>query len=94
MLGIGRKRERNHAPIIGYEREPRSIRQREPRNIASIEPARRIGHDRDEVLGVTSSYRYVTGEALKLPRRSDKLNLYDGDVRLSRREYHEYHVED
>jgi hypothetical protein len=88
MLGIGRKRERNHAPIISYEGESRSTRQRQPRNIVSIEPARRHRPDRDEVVEVTPSYRYETGEAVQLPRRSNKLSSYDRDTGRSRREYH------
>jgi hypothetical protein len=88
MLGIGRKRERNHAPIISYEGKSRSTRQREPRNIVSIEPARRHRPDRDEVIEVTPSYRYETGEAVQLPRRFNKLGSYDGDMGRPRREDH------
>jgi hypothetical protein len=88
MLGIGRKRESNHAPIISYERESRSARQREPRNKVSIEPARRHGPDWDEVVEVTPSYRYEAGEAVQLPRRSNKLGSYDGDMGRPRREDH------
>jgi hypothetical protein len=88
MLGISENSDKYQAPIISYEEESRSTRQREPRNIVSIEPTRRHRPDRDEVIGVTPSYRYETGEAVQLPRRSNKLGSYDGDMGHSQREHH------
>jgi hypothetical protein len=88
MLGILQNSEKKQAPIISYGRQSRPTRQREPRKIVSIEPVRRHRPDRDEVVEVTPSYRYETGEAVQLPRIFNKLSSYDGDVGWPRREYH------
>ena len=94
MLGVERKRERKHAPIVSYD-EPRPARRREPRESVHVEPARtrrdeerRSRHrpERYEVVEVTPS-KYDAGETVRLPDRTKRGSLYESDMRRPRREY-------
>jgi hypothetical protein len=96
MLGVERKREKKHAPIVSYETDPRPARRREARENVYVEPARtqrdderRSRHkpERYEVIEVTPIPRYEAGEPVRLPERTKRGSLYESDMRRPRREY-------
>lgn len=97
MLGVERKLEKKHAPIVSYEKtESRPSRKRESRDSVYVEPARthrdderrsRHRSERYETVEVTPSSKYETGEPIRLPERSKRGSLYESDMRRPRREY-------
>ena len=95
MLGVRRKREKKHAPIVSYDADPRPSRKRESRNDVYVEPARthrdderRSRHkpERYEVVEVTPP-TYEAGGPVRLPDRAKRGSLYESDMRRPRREY-------
>jgi len=96
MLGVERKREKKHAPIVSYDTDPRPARKREARENVYVEPARthrdderRSRHkpERYEVVEVTPASKYEKGEPVRLPERTKRGSLYESDMRRPRREY-------
>ena len=97
MLGVERKRERKHAPIVSYDTDPRPARKRIPRENVYVEPARtrrdverRSRHrpQRYEVVEVTPvPTQDGTDEPVRLPPRSRVASLYGSNMRRPRREY-------
>ena len=101
MLGVERKREKKHAPIVSYDTDPRPVRKREPREVREnvyVEPARTTTHRDDEkrsrhkperydVVEVIPVSKYETGEPVRLPERTKRGSLYESDMRRPRREY-------
>jgi hypothetical protein len=99
MLGIQRKREKKHAPIVSHETDPRPTPKREPRrDSVYVEPARthrddekrsRHRSERYETIEVTpaSTSRYEAGEPIRLPERTKRGSLYESDMQRPRKEY-------
>ena len=96
MLGVERKREKKHAPIVSYDTDPRPARKRDARENVYVEPARthrdderrsRQKPERYEVVEVTPVSKYERGEPVQLPERTKRGSLYESDMRRPRREY-------
>lgn len=96
IIGVKRKSGRKRPPVISYDTHPRPSRKKESEDNTYVEPAkshrdneRRSRHKPElyEVVKITPSSQYKSGDPIRLPERTKRGSLYESDMRRPRREY-------